>query len=167
MKRREATAEEAKALAHPLRLRILRLCLDESLTNKQLADRLGRDPATLLHHVRTLERTGFLAAEAERRGTRGARERPYRATGKSWTLSVGESPTQLLAALDAFYAEVLESPEPTTIMTRASVRLGEADIQELSDRVTALIDEFVARDDPAAAPIGLFVAGHRRRVPPG
>ena len=59
--RRPATEAEAKALASPLRLRILRLCLDQALTNKQLAGRLGRDPGTVLHHVRTLVATGFLA----------------------------------------------------------------------------------------------------------
>src|SRR5918998_1960858 len=86
-RRRPATRDEARALAHPLRLRILRLCLDEALTNRELADRLRAEPATVLYHVRTLVRTGFLASEAERRGRRGAREIPYRATGKSWTLS--------------------------------------------------------------------------------
>lgn len=44
--RRPATPAEAKALGHPLRLRIMRLCLVEELTNKQLADRLDRDPGT-------------------------------------------------------------------------------------------------------------------------
>jgi DNA-binding transcriptional ArsR family regulator len=86
--RRAATAEEAKAIASPLRLRILRLCLDRPLTNKQIAQALDRDPASVLHHVRKLVQTGFLAAEGERRGTRGAREVPYRATGKSWVLDV-------------------------------------------------------------------------------
>jgi DNA-binding transcriptional ArsR family regulator len=70
--RREATPEEFKALAHPLRLRILRLCLHDSLTNKQIADQLGKDPATVLHHVRLLVDTGFLAAETPRPGARGA-----------------------------------------------------------------------------------------------
>jgi len=88
--RREATAEEARALANPLRLRILRLCLNASLTNKQLADRLDKDPATVLHHVRMLVDTGFLSADAVRSGAKGALEKPYRATGKSWEISVGE-----------------------------------------------------------------------------
>ena len=51
-KRREATPDEFKAMAHPLRLRILRLCLHESLTNKELADRLGKRRPRFLHHVR-------------------------------------------------------------------------------------------------------------------
>jgi predicted ArsR family transcriptional regulator len=88
--RRAATDEEARAIASPLRLRILRLCLDRPLTNKQIAQVLGRDPASVLYHVRTLVRTGFLVAEGERRGARGAREVPYRATGKSWVLDVGD-----------------------------------------------------------------------------
>ncbi len=80
--RREATPAEFKAMAHPLRLRILRLCLHDALTNKEIADRLGQDPATTLHHVRTLCATGFLSAEPPRTGKRGALEKPYRATRK-------------------------------------------------------------------------------------
>ena len=90
MERRAATHDEARALANPLRLRILRLCLDRALTNEELATRLGLNAGTVLHHVRLLVATGFLAAEDERRGARGSVERPYRATGKSWTLDVGE-----------------------------------------------------------------------------
>src|SRR5215213_1417866 len=103
--RRPPTAAEAKALAHPLRMRILRLCLDQALTNKQLAEWLGKDPGTVLHHVRTLVKSGFLAPDEVRQGTKGALEKPYRATGKSWTLSLEESPiseaTTTQAKLDA------------------------------------------------------------------
>src|SRR5262245_28371177 len=94
-----ATHEEFKAMAHPLRLRILRLCLHESLTNKQIADRLAMHPATVLHHVRMLHATGFLQAEEVRRGDRGALEKPYRATGKSWTLSLPRSEDRAVAQL--------------------------------------------------------------------
>ena len=72
----EATLQEARALAHPLRLRILRLCLDQALTNGELAASLGQHPATVLHHVRTLLATGFLAEEASRPGPRGTTEKP-------------------------------------------------------------------------------------------
>ena len=34
---RPPTLQEARALAHPLRIRILRLCLDRALTNSELA----------------------------------------------------------------------------------------------------------------------------------
>src|SRR5262245_39035990 len=101
--RREATREEAKALAHPDRLRIIRLTFDEALTNKQLAERLGRNPGTTLYHLRMLVATGFMAAEEPRRGARNAAEVPYRSTGKSWTLDVGEPSDDAFAAMvDAF-----------------------------------------------------------------
>ena len=109
--RRPATPDEAKALAHPDRLRIIRLTYDAALTNKELAERLGRNPGTTLYHLRVLVATGFVAAEAARKGNRGAAEVPYRSTGKSWTVDVGEPTDDLTTALlDAFRAEILESP---------------------------------------------------------
>src|SRR5438128_441852 len=109
--RRPATAEESRALANPLRLRILRLCIDRALTNKELAERLGKDPGTVLHHVRMLVDTGFLAAEPVRAGPRGALEKPYRATGKSWEVNVGDEggEAMVLAPIDALRDEVLEA----------------------------------------------------------
>src|SRR4051794_34258456 len=111
VEKREATPDEARALANPLRLRILRLCLDEALTNKQLADALGRDPGTTLHHVRMLVETGFLEAGEVRQGTKGALEKPYRATGKSWHVSVTDPDQRTdsnLAVVDAFRDELAE-----------------------------------------------------------
>ena len=77
---RDATDAEARALASGLRLRILRMCLDEPLTNREIAAGLGRNPATVLHHVRTLVDTGILEPQEVRRGRRGARcvRRPSR-----------------------------------------------------------------------------------------
>lgn len=163
--RRPATMEEARAVSHPLRLRILRLCLDEALTNRELADRLGKDPATVLHHVRTLVDTGFLAAEPERRGTRGAREKPYRATGKSWTLDIGEAAGRVLsvAIVDAFRSELVESGDIDATTTRLGVRLTAADRRELTDRLEALAAEFKQRDNPSGEPLGIMFGVHRRR----
>ena len=81
--RRPATDQEARALASSLRLRILLICLGEPHTNKEIAGTLSMDPANVLHHVRTLVRAGFLEAETQRPGTRGAREIPYMATRTS------------------------------------------------------------------------------------
>jgi len=52
-------ADMFAALGSEVRLRILRLCLHDALTNKEIAERLGQDPATTLHHVRTLCASGF------------------------------------------------------------------------------------------------------------
>jgi DNA-binding transcriptional ArsR family regulator len=169
MSRRPATPDEAKALAHPLRLRILRLTLDESLTNKQLAERLGRDPGTVLHHVRTLVRTGFLVPDELRQGDKGALEKPYRATGKSWSLSLDESAvtesTASQAMLEAFLAELAEAgPDAATGFSRLALTLDEASLEELKSRMQEVLDEFADRPpDPGGEPYGLFMAMHRRR----
>jgi predicted ArsR family transcriptional regulator len=163
MERRPATAEEARALANPLRLRILRLCLDQALTNKELADRLGRDPGTILHHVRLLVATGFLAADADRRGLRGSTERPYRATGKSWTLDVGESESGALAMIEAFRDEVAESTAGDIVtLSRLGVRLTPDAAAAFGRRLATLVEELYAADDPAGEPFGLLVGLHRR-----
>jgi predicted ArsR family transcriptional regulator len=173
MKRRPATPEEARALANPLRIRILRLCLDEALTNKQLAERLGRDPGTVLHHVRTLVATGFLVPEEVRQGEKGALEKPYRATGMSWSLSLdADAATEITASqamLEAFLAELEEAgPDAAAGFNRLALTLNKASREELQNRVLAVLDEFVARPaDPDGEPLGLFFAMHRRAHPSG
>jgi predicted ArsR family transcriptional regulator len=173
MKRRPATPEEARALSHPLRMRILRLCLDQALTNKQLAEHLGRDPGTVLHHVRTLVATGFLVPEEVRQGEKGALEKPYRATGRSWTLSLdGDVATEANASqamLEAFQAELEEAgPDAATSFNRLALTLNKASQEELQLRVLTILDEFVERPpDPDGEPLGLFFGMHRRtRIPP-
>src|SRR6478672_8403760 len=110
-----------RALGHPLRWRILRLTLDTPLTNKQIAERLGRDPGTVLHHVRELVRTGFLAADDVRAGKRGALERPYRATGKSWRLRLLPDSGATATIIDAVREEMIEAGTDSVVYT---LRLG-------------------------------------------
>lgn len=151
---------DARALASTLRLRILRLCLDEALTNREIAERLGKNPATTLHHVRTLVDRGFLVAEPDRRGTRGAREVPYRATRKSWHSAPGPGQTRVL--LDTFLEEfaLVERPE-VVHMARLGLRLDDAAHRELRARVQALLEEYAARaPDPDGTPYSLFYVLH-------
>lgn len=153
-----------RALAHPLRLRILRLTLNTSMTNRQLADRLGRDPGTVLHHVRTLVRGGFLAADPVREGRRGSLERPYRATGKSWQVRITPSADHLVSVMDAVREEILEAgPQATVSSMRLGIRLRPDDQAELRRRIRQLGDDFVDRDDPEGEPIGILALAHRRR----
>lgn len=156
--RRPATDEEAKALASSLRLRILRVCMSESRTNKEIAQALGKDAATTLHHVRKLVDTGFLAPQPVRRGTRGSREIPYLATGKSWKLS---SPARDRASLDAFLEEVALVPGDEVDSARLGLRLSPDDMAEFRARLRDLLDEFADRaDDPAAPAWSMFLAIH-------
>jgi helix-turn-helix protein len=162
--RRAATPAEVRALSHPDRLRIIRLTFDAALTNKELAERLGRDPASTLHHVRTLVTTGFIAAQEPRRGARGAKEIPYRSTGKSWTLDIGEATDdRAMVVLDAFRVELLESPTDQRLWARLALRVSAERRAELQERLFALVDEAASWEpEEGGEPWALFVALHAR-----
>jgi DNA-binding transcriptional ArsR family regulator len=148
----------ARALASPLRMRILRLCLHESKTNKELAAELDINPGSLLHHVRSLVATGFLVAEKPRVGPRGAREIPYRATGRSWR-SGGES---LGPTLVQTFLQEIEGLRPEEIqITRLGLKLNAASRTEMLERFGALFEEYKERGaDPDGEPISLMFAEH-------
>ncbi|NRQ35071.1 helix-turn-helix domain-containing protein [Nonomuraea sp. NN258] len=159
IQRRPATEAEARALASAVRLRVLRLCLDRALTNKEIAERLGANPATILHHVRKLVATGFLAAEPSRPGPRGSTEIPYRATGKSWQLDVGESHD---AMLEAFLQEVRLAEAKQTDFTRLGLWLDDAERAELLARLHEVLEDFRTRERSAdGEAYSLFLAVHR------
>lgn len=145
-------------MASTLRIRILRTCLGEGHTNKEIAELLGRDPGSTLHHVRMLVRTGFLAAQPDRRGARGSKEIPYLATGKSWTLS---SPAKHRVLLDAFLEEVGQVPVEALDTARLGLRLPPRQMDEFLVRIQALLDEYAALpSDPNAPPMSVFFAVH-------
>jgi GNAT superfamily N-acetyltransferase/DNA-binding transcriptional ArsR family regulator len=163
----EATLAETRALAHPLRLRIIRLLYDRSLTNRELARALGEHPATVLHHVRTLLRNGFIAAEPERRGPRGTIEKPYRSTGRSWALRIEDDEgvaSVSRAVLDAFLAEVRDAGTVADLHTsRLAVNLTPAARDDFERRVSELLAEYEAiGPDADGEPWAVLVATHRR-----
>ncbi len=150
---------DARALASVLRMRILRLCLDDALTNQEIAARLGMPPANTYHHVRTLVRRGFLAAQPERVGTRGAREVPYLATRKSWRARGVEGMNRIL--IDTFLAEAALAPTESLRVLRLGVRLDPEGKAEYDRRLFELMEEFAARPpDSAGAPLSIFYADH-------
>jgi DNA-binding transcriptional ArsR family regulator len=157
-RRRRATVLQAKAASHPLRLRILRLCGQQALTNKQLADRLGSQPGTTLYHVRLLVEAGLLEPAPIRTGTSGALEKPYRSSGQSWWLSAygdtddGEAyddrdDERSLAPIEAFQAELREAgPGSVRTSARFMLHLSEEEVRELDRRLLAVLDEWIQTD---------------------
>ncbi len=131
-------------MASGIRLRIIRLTFSEALTNKELAERLNRDPATTLHHVRRLVDTGFLEALPTRRGTRGAKEIPYRSTGLSWHLDSQDRGIDQ-AVFEAYLAEIADTGFDDVHQTRLVVQVPDEQILELESRLNELFEEFLAR----------------------
>src|SRR5215470_15863362 len=84
-----ANVAELRALAHPLRLRILELFAEAPRTTKQVADLLGEPPTRLYHHVAALERAGLLKLK-ETRKNRGTVEKWYEAVARSFD---GQTPS--------------------------------------------------------------------------
>lgn len=162
VERRPATEAQARALASGTRLRILRLCLSEAMTNKEIATHLRRHPASVLHHVRTLVDTGFLVAEPVRRGSRGAREVPYRATGLSWKVDLDDRPaSEHDAALEAFLEEVAVVGQAQLQSTRLGLRLPAEEMVEFRERLHQLLDEFARHPmDPTGARWSVYLGIH-------
>lgn len=164
-RRRPASRAEAAVLGSAVRLRIIRLTAKKALTNKEIAQRLGKDPATTLYHVRKLVATGFLVAQPERSGARGSKEIPYLGTGLSWRLDgsdTGEDINQ--AMLAAYLDEIAELPPGELKQGRLVVKLDEAAISEFENRLQALLDEFAERPSAPDGPeLGIYVAWYPSR----
>ncbi len=148
--RREPSADEAKALAHPLRLRILRLLAERDLTNKQLADTLDASPGTVLFHVRILLKAGLASPAAVRSGESGALEKPYRATGVSWWLSdsLADAPPEIRQTPLRLFAEdaLGASPEDVATSDHFVLHLSADDMREFERQVLEVIDRWITTD---------------------
>ena len=115
----------------------------------------------MLHHVRKLVETGFLVADPVRRGARGSREVPYRSTGKSWTLSVGDgqvSPAR--AVIEAYLQEVELVDLDETYQVRLGLRLTETEHASLVARLRALLDEYMSQQAPAGRAYSIYLNVH-------
>lgn len=165
-----ATLEaRVKALGSPIRWRILRLCLHEPRTNRELAALLDRNPASMLHHVRTLVDAGYLAAQEPRRGTRGAREIPYLATRLTWTEDEQTSTTDVIVRT---FLEEIEGLEADDVgILRAGLRLSQDELDEYWRRTQAIVTDLMSRresqPDVERTSWGVFVAVHPDRQQDG
>src|SRR5262245_63367109 len=82
---------DLRALAHPLRLRMMELFAESPKTTKQVAEMLGQPPTRLYHHVAALERAGLLVLR-ETRQIRGATEKWYEAAARQMAMKRATAP---------------------------------------------------------------------------
>jgi DNA-binding transcriptional ArsR family regulator len=161
-----------RALAHPLRLRLLDLLrFDGPSTATALAGRVGESSGSTSYHLRQLARYGFI----EEAPARGGRERWWRYRDRSVMLDTGgaggrELLAELLSreacALDGFLAqrELLPEWDAASFFATRALRLTPAELADLRDGMDELLGRFrrAEADDPPAdaRPVRLLAFGY-------
>ena len=151
-----------KALAHPLRIRILGILEQRSATPKELAELLDVQLENLSYHVRTLRDYGFIKLE-RRRMVKGAVEHRYgmvarpRITAAVWE----QLPAIVREALDAASLDQVwdvvsraaaedKMSRPESQMARRVARLDEHGLAEMSKVVSDAVDRLVEIEKQSA-----------------
>ncbi len=78
-----------KVLFEPTRAAIMfKYLINGSMTVKQLADALGKNPGTILHHIDKLRDVGLVVEERTEQTVTGIIQRYYRATAREYRLGI-------------------------------------------------------------------------------
>jgi DNA-binding transcriptional ArsR family regulator len=158
--------KQVRALADPLRMRIL-TALCEERTTKQVAELLHEKPTRLYHHVDALERAGLVQL-TRTRPKRGTIEKYYRSVARTFEARVStgrgseasreaidDVMTTAFATTSSEVSRLLEHGAGSTlseegILTFLEVRATRGEIQKLRRRLHAAIA--VAREEGRPAP---------------
>jgi DNA-binding transcriptional ArsR family regulator len=138
--------EQLKALGHPLRLRVLEElgAKTETLTNRELAQRLGVDPGHLHFHVRMLHKAGLI--ERAEGGQR--REKPYRSAAKAIRVSPELTSAGLSGGLHAAMLDEVQQAF-TKFAERGRFRGAQVTVRLPLEKARELVREFNAKLDEA------------------
>ncbi|MFE0425039.1 helix-turn-helix domain-containing protein [Streptomyces sp. NPDC058953] len=104
--RKPADLRGYRALAHPLRLRLLSLLTGSPLSSAEAARRLGESQANISYHIRQLHDAGLLEL-AEETNIRGGRAKRYRHPVDSGAALPDGSPDDHVAVAAALAAEMV------------------------------------------------------------
>lgn len=180
--RRLTAAAELRAMAHPLRLRLMEeLGLDGPLTATQLAERVGASPSNLSWHLRQLAKHGYVE-EVEVPG----RRRPWRLTSLShtWGSELDSDARSAASALLAIIErhdldsrhdyELREASEPprwrdAAFGTSAAAWLSAEELAAVGEAFAAVLAPYAERLTDAtrrpfdARPVRLVYWGHPMR----
>ena len=165
------TPAQWKALSHPLRLRILELLADQSLTNEELAAAIGEQSGKLYFHTKKLLDAGLIVLKSTRQ--KGPiTEKLYRAVSRRFIapapIKGGKAPPlepYLSAGLDLYRTAWVETgglPGQTEIGFHLVLGLVPARRTEFVVRLKSLFDDFRAAgsEAPDTRPLALTVLMH-------
>jgi predicted ArsR family transcriptional regulator len=149
-----------RALAHPVRIELLRVLRSEAKTATQCAEEVGESPQSCSYHLRTLARYGFVEPAEAANG----KERPWRKvkSGLRWLTETDPEAARALSStflardielLRAYLADPDDAwPEP--LYSQTNLRLTYKEAEELSARLFDLLEPYFPlnrKDAPADA----------------
>ena len=177
--------ETLRAIADPLRVQILELMEGQSLTVKQVAEKLGLAPSKLYYHFGALEKLGLIEV-AETRMVANMLEKKFRSNADlldvdptlfNFSKEGDNEPINILLAstIDATRDDLLRSLQARQfqleqgadeqprrlIINRVVSRVPEQRIEEFQERLMKLLQEFEAEDQtskPSDQPYALSLA---------
>jgi DNA-binding transcriptional ArsR family regulator len=167
------TDQQFKAIADPLRSKILGIIQTRPATAKQIADRLGEAPGNIGHHLQVLEKTG-LARVVATRVVRGIIARYYTRTARIFSFKfprevTGETP-MVIDMLEHARHELLEALSAYGSKTAypgafPHVRISEERARDYQERLEGLLQDLLHEPvDPHGRVYGLVY--HMFLAPP-
>jgi DNA-binding transcriptional ArsR family regulator len=147
-----------RALAHPVRIDLLRVLGGGPKTATECAESTGESPQSCSYHLRTLAKYGFV----ERAEARNGKERPWRKVkgGVSW--SPHEDAEAARALSTTFIAHDFEllrrylaDPDdawPEPMYGQLTLRLSYAEAEELGAKLFDLFEPYFAQNRRGAPP---------------
>ena len=161
--------EQLKALGDELRGRIVVMLRERAQSVSELAAKLEMPKGTVAHHIKVLESAGLLKVVRTRR-VRALTESYYGRTARLFlyesadTAGYEDVRNIVAASLRVAAEEILPVDEEDAAACSGvlRVRLSQADAKRFDRRLTKLMDEFRACDDPEGTPYGLALALYRR-----
>lgn len=152
------TPDQHKALAHPLRQRLLFALALEAATISQLATQLKVAKGSVGHHLKTL-READLVHVVETRTVRGGTEHYYQRTAHRMVI---DDPTGMTsAAILAGFAEELNASDDESLMVLRNLRLTDATAKKLHDLLKQIAEDAVD-EGPDQARYGVLVSMYRK-----
>jgi predicted ArsR family transcriptional regulator len=173
-----------RALAHPLRVRLVELIRrDGEITATRAAELLDESPGNMSWHLQTLAKYGFVE---EAGGGRG-RSRPWRMTRSFESFDTSAPDAEAAAAGEALERTAMERTSErmrewwmrrrdypvqwrrAAFMTNSVTYLTADELAAMTDEIVAIYSRYRERADraqrpPDAMPVELFAVGHP--IPP-
>ena len=137
-----------RAIAHPVRIELLRALSKGPKTATQCAELVGESPQSCSYHLRTLAKYGFIEPAEAANG----KERPWRKVkrGLRWSAHTDPEAARALSAtflerdfrmLQSYLADPEEGwPEP--MYSQTTMRLTYAEAEELGEKLVALLEPY-------------------------